>query len=365
MDNSKVLWEMSTGEAAAGARLACGRFEKELLRVGRWIHPAKKLVVDVTRERLSRWAENFRRMLAKGIRVPVPYGHSYDPRDNAGFVTDMRVEGDSLVGVLEIPRDEDAARVGSVATDVSVSVNPSFVDGEGDSFGEVIEHVAITNYPVVSGQANFVPIAAENAPSEGADARSPEASREVIRFEMARDGASRQSGAGALSAGEPGSADPGSASGGEGSEGAAAADVAQVSGATGAPEGTPAPDWDGEDRAALLWRIGKLEEERVDREVESLLLSGRISPAVEGHVRRLLSAGGERVTLSATGESVSPADELRAILAALPAGAWVPLESKAAAARTFERRSLEVSDERARDLARENARLMTKGGDKA
>lgn len=118
-----------------------------------------------------------------------------------------------------------------------------------------------------------------------------------------------------------------------------------------------------EQRAALVARIAQLEGARIDGEVERLLLSGKISPAVEGHVRRLLGAGGQRIELSATGEEISPAEELRAIFAAMPEGAWVPLESRAAAARPLARRDSEVSDERAKQLAMENANMVKKGGE--
>jgi hypothetical protein len=323
MESEKVLWEMSAGAGDAAACVAPGRFEKELLRVGRWAHPAGKFVLEVTRERLKRWAENFARMLAKGIRVPVPYGHSYDARDNAGFLTDMRLEGDRLVGVLEIPREEDRARLGSTATDVSVSVNPDFVDGAGERLGEVIEHVAITNYPIVSGQENFVPLAVEGAG--------------VIRLEMEKPAAESPESGGQQEL---------------------------------PPETQPQPaaeedssETDAADTSVLLERIAQLELSRVDREIEGYLLSGRISPAVEGNVRRILLAHDGRVELSATGEGVSPAGELRAILAAMPAGAWVPVEARASAARALARRELEVSDERAKKLAAENAALLTKGGE--
>jgi hypothetical protein len=100
----------------------------------------------------------------------------------------------------------------------------------------------------------------------------------------------------------------------------------------------------------------------VDAEVEALVFAGRISPAVAPNVTRLLAAGGERIGLSATGMSFSPADELRAILAAIPAGAWVPLETRAAGARGLARKTFEVSDERAKKLAMENVEFMKKGG---
>jgi hypothetical protein len=242
----------------------------------------------------------------------------------------MRVDGDSLVGVLEIPRPEDAARLGSLVTDVSVSVNPAFADGEGETFGEVVEHVAITNYPVVPGQANFVALENENGAS-------------VVRLVMEAAGDDAESGEGS-------------------GDDAAAKDVSNDSAQAVAGDDETQKDCD---EAVMLERrearIRELESERIDREVESLLLSGRISPAVEGHVRRILSAQDERIYLSATGETVSPADEMRAILSALPQGAWVPLDQKPKAATTLARREDNVSDERARHLARENAALVAGG----
>jgi hypothetical protein len=113
------------------------------------------------------------------------------------------------------------------------------------------------------------------------------------------------------------------------------------------------------EREALAARVAALEEERVDREVENLVMSGKVAPAVEGHVRRLLSATA-RVQLGAGGEAASPAEEVKAIFEAMPARSWVPLEARSAEARAVERRPAELSDARAREIGRENARLVAK-----
>jgi hypothetical protein len=360
MENEKVLWSVASGRTSTAHKMDCGLFEKELLRVGRWVHPAKKFVLEVTRERMKKWVESFNDMLKAGIRVPVPYGHSYDPRDNAGFLIHMYTLGDMLIGRLEIPREEDVARLGSVATDVSVSINPDFVDGKGQRFGEVIEHVAITNYPVVAGQTNFVALedadgrrilALEKLPN---DTAAPSDS-DVSDLDRRGDSVSR-----------PASQPDGLADETEGSIAATLTPAPLPEGEGTATAGsdtetTDVSQWSHADRDALVARISRLEEERVDREVESLLLEGRISPAVEGSVRRLLSAG-DRLQLSATGESISPAEELRAILACVPVGAWVPLSRRAAAAQTLSRRETEMSAERAEELAKGNAQLLWKGG---
>jgi hypothetical protein len=135
------------------------RFKKELITTGTWERPGAALVMDVTQERMDEWVRKFYEMKTAGIKVPFPYDHSYDPRENAGFVTELKREGESLYAVIEVPREEDAKLMGTVIQDVSISVNPNFVDGTGRKWGEVIEHVAATNYPVVSGQGNFVEMA--------------------------------------------------------------------------------------------------------------------------------------------------------------------------------------------------------------
>jgi len=383
MNTEKLLWSVASGTTATAHRMDCGLFEKELLRVGRWVHPAKKFILDVTRERMAVWVANFRRMLEKGIRVPVPYGHSYDPRDNAGFLVEMKADGDMLVGKFEIPREEDAARLGSVATDVSVSVNPDFVDGQGEHFGEVIEHVAITNYPVVAGQSNFVALEAadgrrilslERLPdrstesSVSAEAAAPDRRGALVsRPASAPDTSSDESNAPIAAALTPSPLPEGEGITRTGDSACPREDRRGDSVSRPAPQpdgpsgGSEPSHWSRADRDALLAQVARLEEERVDREVESLLLEGRISPAVEGSVRRLLSAG-DRLQLAATGESISPADELRAILACVPAGAWVPLSCRAASAVTLERREVEMSDRRAEELAKGNAQLLRKGG---
>lgn len=165
MAETSVLWLIHPADG--GAVPSGTRFWKELIREGRWVNARAGFTLEVDRERLGRWAERFAEMAAAGIRVPVPWGHSYDPRDNAGFVEAVEVRGGALWGLLDVPGRDDAERLGRTVRGVSVSINPHFVDGAGRDWGEVIEHVALTNYPVVAGQGGFVP-AADGAPERAA-----------------------------------------------------------------------------------------------------------------------------------------------------------------------------------------------------
>jgi hypothetical protein len=292
--------------AASAARpLGSNLFEKVLIRAGTWIHPTKKFTVETTIERMKAWARNFGEMAAAGIRVPVPYGHSYDPRDNAGHVLGMRVDGDSLVAVLEIPRAEDAARIGTTACDVSVSLNPNFSDGSGHAYGEVIEHVAITNYPVVAGQENFKRLTA----SDGAAV-------EVIQFSLVQEESGMDKTAEQLSA-ELKAKDDLAAAEGEKTRLALAAKDTQLS--------------------AQAAELKKFQMAAVDVEIDGLLAKGKIcaSDASKDAARLLLSADGEgaaRLQLSTKGADgkdvvteMTPAAAFRQFLSQLPEGRVVQL----------------------------------------
>lgn len=132
------------------------RFWKDLIRVGRWVNPRAGFALDVDRARLERWKANFDAMRTAGLRVPLPWGHSYDPRDNAGFVDALELRDGALWALLDIADPAAAERLGKTVRAVSVSVHPDFVDGSGRRWGEVIEHVALTNYPIVTDQGDFV-----------------------------------------------------------------------------------------------------------------------------------------------------------------------------------------------------------------
>lgn len=144
-------------------KLSARRFEKELIRCGSWSHPTKGWTLTVDRPRMGRWAQAFYAMRRDGIKVPVPFGHSYDPRDNGGFLEDLRIDGDRMIGLVEIAADVDAAKIedGRVRF-VSVGIAPEFKAGNGKTYGEAIEHVALTNHPVVTQQDGFK-IAADHA----------------------------------------------------------------------------------------------------------------------------------------------------------------------------------------------------------
>jgi hypothetical protein len=126
------------------------------IRVGRYIHPAGKFELHVDEKRLDGWAENFRRMKAAGVDVPVPVDHSSSARDNLGYVVDVKREGDTLK-LLHQLIGEDAIKL-AARNKVSLGIDPQFTDGRGTAFGDCVVHSSLTPVPVVPGQEGFVPL---------------------------------------------------------------------------------------------------------------------------------------------------------------------------------------------------------------
>ena len=133
------------------------------IRVGRYIHPAGKFELHVDEKRLDGWAANFRRMKAAGVDVPVPVDHSSSARDNLGYVVDVKRDGDALKLLHQLIGD-DAIKL-AARNKVSLGIDPQFIDGRGNAFGDCIVHSSLTPVPVVPGQEGFVPLANSPKPA--------------------------------------------------------------------------------------------------------------------------------------------------------------------------------------------------------
>lgn len=129
----------------------------------------RQVILD--RERFKRWAANFDAMSQAGLKIPAPYRHDpqampvrlhgdaqdVDAYNNAGFWSKVWVGDDgALYGKLEVPRDEDASKIGSTVVEVSPLAKSSWSDGAGNVYEDAITHIALVTHPVVPGQDNFV-----------------------------------------------------------------------------------------------------------------------------------------------------------------------------------------------------------------
>jgi hypothetical protein len=366
---------LATNPADTGfAPLTPGRFRKELIREGTWVHPTQHFQLTVTRERMQRWVEKFRLLRERGIRIPVPFGHSYDPKDNAGFLEELSLEGNALFAVLVIPRAEDAGKLGATVKDVSISINPDFRDGEGRRYGEVIEHVALTTRPLVGGQTDFLPLqlpdgsqvevwrfsrASLRPRAEGEGHREPEQRKAPVSAPAPQEGKPEVKEAPVPSKAQTSSNSPAAADAQTSGKAHAARDRQPAPGASARSEAAPRSGAGLPSEApalAFARELARLRQSALERELSELLRSGRLTPAMREPARRLLALQGPVSLQLAAGETrLDVAEEVRALLASIPEHALIDLRQRTLA--ESPRPVGEMTEERAAELAQENRRL--------
>lgn len=133
------------------------RFLKDFISDGTF-YDANGTAHTITPERREQWVAKFDRMKSASVDVPVPEEHTSLPSDRRGTVTRMWNAGNSLWGEVELVGD-DAIKLASTAK-VSIYAPEAVRLGDGTVIKDAIEHVALTDYPVVSKQNGFIPIAA-------------------------------------------------------------------------------------------------------------------------------------------------------------------------------------------------------------
>jgi len=154
--------EQRAFDAASSTAIEYGlpveRRVKTILRVGDYVHPSEGWTFNVTLDRLKELAATFTSMREHGVDCNVVKDHSFTATDHLGFVTDMWVEGDSLVAIHEL-RGEQAIDLAKRLPRTSVWIEKSYRDGEGRVYGEAIVHNSISQDPVVPGMHDeFVPV---------------------------------------------------------------------------------------------------------------------------------------------------------------------------------------------------------------
>jgi hypothetical protein len=127
---------------------------KDMIHSGNYVHPSREFSLAVDGNRLEKWAETGKKMIAAGVAVPINCDHSDSARDVVGYVKEFKLEGDRLLGLCQFI-GEDAALT-AARNLVSVGVDPEFTDGQGEKWGEAIVHLALTPVPVVPDQDQFV-----------------------------------------------------------------------------------------------------------------------------------------------------------------------------------------------------------------
>jgi hypothetical protein len=154
---TKAALLLNTGDAFLAQ--AMGKFRKDIVRIGKWIHPATGQEIKFDAARLVRLAANtekYRKNADKQV-IPFPDGHSFRAQDTIGYVEGVSVEGDRLVGIFNpAGKDVEEKLASGKIRSVSAFIDFNVKDSQGNVYDEAITHVAATPYPVVTGQEDFV-----------------------------------------------------------------------------------------------------------------------------------------------------------------------------------------------------------------
>ena len=163
MKNSESTPAHAGGRAAIAVRYndlgqPTMRFRKDLLAVGTYTPPNGAWTLNVDSDRMHKLARTFAEMRAAGVSVPVIAAdergrHNWHPDNARGYLRDAAIEGDRLIGEIELV-GEDAVRLAG-RTEVSVGIHPDFRDGRGKDYGEAIDHVAVCLNPIVPNQQSW------------------------------------------------------------------------------------------------------------------------------------------------------------------------------------------------------------------
>lgn len=141
---------------------------KEAIYAGDFELPSgESITIDL--EMLQHWDQVTNKMLANGIKIPLPIGHTTDPDKNRGDVIAARVgvNQSGLPSLYLKTKFHDAQKAeASKHSQVSIFSPPEFVDGKGNRYVRPITHLAITDYPVIPGLQGFQSIAASFVPSK-------------------------------------------------------------------------------------------------------------------------------------------------------------------------------------------------------
>jgi hypothetical protein len=129
---------------------------KDAIVVGSYVHPAGRFALDITRDRLDGFVTNFNRMRDNGVGVPILMDHAATASSTLGWIVDVKRDGDHFLELHQF-LGEDARDIG-LRNKVSLGIDPNFVDGKGNQYGEAVVHSAVTPVPVVPGQGEFEPL---------------------------------------------------------------------------------------------------------------------------------------------------------------------------------------------------------------
>lgn len=147
------------------------RIVKDVLHTGQWRvgndPTGKPRFWEVKDGTLGEICRQYKLARSRGVSSNLYWGaptsdnqHNVSSRDAIAPIDDLVVVGGRLYATQYVT-PQQAAELSNPAHKVSVRVQPEWTDGAGHTYPLMLEHVAIVDQPVVSGQGSFFELANE------------------------------------------------------------------------------------------------------------------------------------------------------------------------------------------------------------
>jgi hypothetical protein len=165
-----VVLSLENGEPMAATDNPL-EFWKEVAHEGQFVKDTgnARMEFAITRGMMDHWHKTFNEMRADGMEVPVPVEHTRDPEKRRGTVTELaRKPNGKGVSALYAKikfKDASAAALAKSGANVSIFVPKKIVSGVSKKeFVMPLEHLAITDYPVIHDLEPFQAVALSMSP---------------------------------------------------------------------------------------------------------------------------------------------------------------------------------------------------------
>lgn len=147
------------------------KFTKDILRPGRFyarnLESGERVRTSFSKDDLKRYAADFKRMKDAGLKMPAPYDHDgstplkdlSSAKNNAGYWDEIWFDegSNTLKGLLVVENDDEVKKIGKTVQEVSPGIS-TWMDGDGTTWENTFNHVALVTRPVMQRQSNFVPV---------------------------------------------------------------------------------------------------------------------------------------------------------------------------------------------------------------
>jgi len=144
----------------------------EIIRTGVFTDP-RYGKFNITKSMLEQMIENFKSN-TRGIKPALDYGHDVEGVA-AGWFNDLFLEGDSLMGVVELTASGNRSFEGKEYGYISADFDTDYVDNEeGKKHGCVLLGAALTNRPVIKGMAPVIQLSEKQQSKKGEKKMSDE-----------------------------------------------------------------------------------------------------------------------------------------------------------------------------------------------